>query len=241
MRTYIYASTMLTFAAALSACSGSQSKNENPLPSKSAHHTVILDVSASSAAMGDVVLSDAVQHRITTDLKKSVKLGDSIRYYEAGARNADRMVARLNLVTGYGLRVPAALTKLAEAMSDTATRFRADGGDGGTNLLLAMEAIQPDCSPGSTLTMESDGIEESEAYSTTAALNAGGPVNLPAPSSRYLTGCRVRFIALGLTGGMTGQHQLLPANQLDALRKGWSTYLKAAGVEPDAIEFVSAL
>jgi len=241
MRIAIYAASLLPFTAALAACSGSHGVADAKPPSTSAHHIVIVDVSASSAALSDVLLRQAVQRRITADLKKSLQLGDRITYYEAGSRNAERMVATLDIKTGYSQRVPAALTKLSKAMGGSATKFESTGGDGGTNLLLAMETIQPSCAARSTVTVSTDGIEESDAYSTSAALNAGKPVTLPSPPTAYLSGCHVRLVGLGLTGGLSGQNQVLPAAQLAALRKGWTAYLQAAGVAPDAIEFVSAL
>ena len=62
------------------------------------------------------------------------------------------------------------------------------------------------------------------------------------PSGRQLAGCRVRFIGFGITTDTASQEsQLLPSKQLAALRLGWMTYLQAAGVRADDVEFVSTL
>lgn len=232
---------LLPIIASLTACSNPQESAQARPRSKPAHHYVIVDVSTSTATQTDPVVAQGVERTLGDDMAKSVELGDAITVYEAGARGADRMVARLNLVTDYSLRVPVAHAKVVRTLHESAERFRNQGGDNGTNLLLTLESIRPECSPRSTVTLITDGIESSEAASAARALASDQPVSLPPPPGRYLAGCRIRFLGFGLTTDATNKAELLPASQLNALRSGWANYLQAAGVQPDDIEFTSTL
>lgn len=232
---------LLPLAAALAACSATPETPTNAPSQEPAHHYYLRDMSQ-SVGINDAEIAEAIERVIGDDMKRSVQLGDSIAYYETGSLAASRMVAKLNIVTDYSLRVTAAHTKLVQAMRESAARFEVSGGDSATNLLASLDAIQPTCSNRSTVTLISDGIE-SGTYSADRALAAGDAVDFGAPSSgRQLTGCRVRFIGFGITTDTTTQEgQLLPSSQLAALRLGWMNYLQAAGVRAEDVEFVSTL
>lgn len=238
----IVGAALLPLTIALAACSVAPTKAEGTNPRKAAHFVYIDDVSTSPATMIDHTVAKAVERRIGDDLSASVQLGDTITVYESGGRSADRMVAHPSIVTDYNLRIPAAHAQLTQQLRDIASRFQAQGGDNATNLLLTLESIRPKCTPRSTVTLVTDGVEESDAYSAAKALNGGKPVSLPQPPFKYLAGCRVRFIGFGLTADpLKGGPQLMPARQLAALRQGWTSYLEAAGVQTQDIEFISAL
>ena len=228
--------------AVLSACSASMpSKNLNGAK-KPANFYYEVDVSDSTENMNNPVVAKAVADRIAADARKMVQLGDTIHVYEAGARTAERMVAHPPFATDYNLRVPAAVTKLTEQMDAIAARYRREGGDTSTNLLLTLQSMKPECTPRSTVVLVTDALEESDAVSTTRALNANRPVLLPAPSSKFLAGCRVVLVGFGLTGDPeSDKGQLLPETMLGNLRRGWLTYLQQAGVDPAQVEFVSLL
>jgi hypothetical protein len=228
---------------ALTACSGGQSGTTDTQPPKqAAQFTYIVDRSSSPATMNDPAVAQAAQRRIGADVTRHAALGDVITVYESGARSADRMIAHPPIVTGYELRIPAARTQVTKQLGEITNGFQAQGGDNATNLLLTLETIRPNCTPRSTVTLISDGVEESDSYSAAKALRSSVPVKLPPPPGPYLTGCRFQIIGLGLTGDPKGgKPQLLPAQQLNSLRQGWTTYLQAAGVLPDDIEFVSIL
>jgi hypothetical protein len=233
---------LLPFFAALAACSAAPEAPKKAPLVQAAYHYYLNDTSLSTATQIDPAVKQAVDRFIGDDLAKIVQLGDSITLYDTGARSAERMVAKLNLVTDYSLRVPAAKTKLMDALHASAARFQRDGGDSATNLLLTLEAIRPKCAPRSTITFITDGVESGD-YSAADALSLDAPVNLPSSSSpKLLAGCKIRFVGFGLTAdAMTGKAQLLPAKPLAMLRLGWMRYLSDAGVMPEDVEFNSTL
>ena len=239
--TFKMGAALLPLAIALAACSAEPDTPNNAPLQEAAHHYYVQDISR-SLKIDDAEMALAIERVIGDDMKRSVQLGDSIAYYETGSLAASRMVAKLNIVTDYSLRVPAAHAKLVQAMHDSAARFAASGGDDATNLLASLEAIQPKCSNRSTVTLISDGIE-SGTYSAARALATGVAVDFgEPPSRRALAGCRIRFIGFGITtDAITQEAQLLPSRQLAALRLGWVRYLTAEGVLPENIEFVSTL
>jgi hypothetical protein len=225
---------------ALGACSGPRPVSSGSSSMKPAHLYVIDDVSASPATMTDPVVAQAVQRRLT-EAARQMQLGDTIVVYEAGSRLADREVGHPPIVTDYSLRIPAATALLRGQMQEIAARFKKDGGDGATNLVLPLQLIRPDCSPRSTVVLVTDGLEESDAVSAGRALSDGRPVRLPPPPDKYLAGCHVQFLGFGLTTASSGKAELLPDRQLVALREGWTAYLTNAGVRAEDIEFASVL
>lgn len=243
MRIIPVAASLLPLAITLTACTGSPPRaSQGQAPKKPAYFAYIDDVSSSPATMNDPVVVQAAERRIGEEMTKEVQLGDTITVYEAGARSADRMVAHPPIVTDYNLRVPAARARLLQQLREVATGFHARGGDKATNLLLTLEAARPQCTPRSTVTLVTDGVEESDTYSAAKALRAGKAVNLPPPPGKYLAGCHIQLLGFGLTTELSaGKAQLLPARHLAALRQGWTAYLRAAGVRPDDIDFVSVL
>lgn len=233
---------LLPIVALLSACSDTSEPTQDATPAQPAHHYYINDMSVSTATQTDPAVAQAVDRFIGDDLSNAVQLGDAIAVYDMGARSAERMVATLNIVTDYGLRIPAAKAKVMATLHASAARFKQDGGDGDTNVLLTLEAIRPQCTPRSTITFIGDGVESGE-YSAADALALDAPVNLPSPSSpNLLAGCKIRFVGFGLTvDPATGKAQLLPAKPLAMLRLGWMRYLNEAGALPENVEFISTL
>ena len=127
-------------------------------------------------------------------------------------------------------------------MEEIAAAYRATGGDGGTNLLLTLQNLHPDCRSGrSKVMIASDGLESSEAYNTAAELNQGKPVELPPPSDKFLQGCKVSFLGLGVSGDGHGGGAVLPERALEALREGWRKWLVQAGAAPGDITFSSLM
>lgn len=231
---------LLPLLTALAGCSGSPA---TPGTSQQAANAYILyDVSTSPATVADPSVREAAARRLTDDFKREARLGDTVLLYEAGSRAAERMVAHPPIVTGYNLRVPAALAKLRQEIAAVTDRVQTQGGDGSTNLLLSLETIQPSCTPRSSVAIVSDGIEESDGYSTSKALMADKSVDLPPPPGRYLAGCKVTMLGFGLTvDPSVGHGALLPTKSLAALRQGWLSYLQAAGVRPQDVVFASTL
>lgn len=231
---------LLPLLIALTGCSGSPAI---PITSpQAANNYILYDVSESAGSVADPAVRDAVGRRLSDDFKRDIRLGDTLLLYEAGSRAAERMVAHPPIVTGYSLRVPAALAKLRREIAAVADRVGAQGGDDSTNLLLALETIQPRCTARSSITVVTDGVEESDSYSTARALMTGKSVVLPLPPSHYLAGCKVTLLGFGLTvDSSSGRAELLPAASLTALRQGWVNYLQAAGVRPQDMAFVSTL
>ncbi len=220
---------LLPFFCTLAACSGSSPTENNPGSMHAAWLYVLDDVSSTSAAQGEDVFGAAVRNRVGDAVEK-LKLGDSIAVYELGSRTAERFVAHPTITTGYKLHLKVARKRVVQQMQDIATTFRTKGGDGGTNLLLTLENLRPDCASGrSTILIVSDGVEESEAYSASKQLATGKPVNLPLPSGPILQGCRVVFLGFGVSADASGTGHVLPDKMLNALRLGWEKYLKEAG------------
>jgi hypothetical protein len=233
---------LLPIVAMSSACSDMEAPKQDATPAKPAHHYYLNDTSVSTATQIDPAVAQAVDRLIGDDLSRTVQLGDSIAVYDMGARSAERMVATLNITTDYSLRIPAAKAKVIDALHASAARFQRDGGDGDTNVLLTIEAVRPNCTRRSTITIIGDGVESGD-YSAAGALALDAPVNLPAPSSdSLLAGCKIRFVGFGLTANpATGKAELLPAKPLAMLRLGWMRYMTQAGVMPDDVEFISTL
>lgn len=234
---------LMLIAAVLAGCTSTPDATKEAQPTESAHHYYLNDISGSTATQIDPVVVQAVDRFIGDDMANTVQLGDSVIVFDTGAAAAERMVARVSLITDYGLRVPAAKAKVMAAIRASAARFQKEGGDSGTNLIQSLEAIRPKCSPRSTVTLITDGMEESSRYSTSGALNAGQAVNLPPPSnSKLLAGCKIRFVGFGLTADSTSSKaQLLPAKHLAMLELGWMRFLTQSGVRPEDVEFVSTL
>lgn len=233
---------LLPIVAMLSACSDTAEPQQDAAPTEPAHHYYVNDTSLSTATQVVPTVAQAVDRFISDDIGNTVQLGDAIAVYDTGARSAERMIATLNIVTDYGLRIPAAKAKVIEALHASAARFQRDGGDGDTNLLLTLEAIRPQCTPRSTITVIGDGVESGD-YSAADALALDAPVHLPSPSSpNLLAGCKIRFLGFALTADpATGRAQLLPARSLAMLRLGWLRYMTEAGVKPEDVEFISTL
>lgn len=232
---------LLPLIATLAACSAEPEAPKKGPSQEPAHHIYLRDMSQSQSG-DNAEVAKAIERVIGDGMKRSVQLGDSIAYYETGSLDASRMVAKVNIVTDYSLRVSAAETKLVQAMRDSDARLAANGGDNATNLLASLEAIRPKCSNRSTVTLRTDGLE-SGTYSAERALAEGKAVDFGEPTlGHYLTGCRIRFVGFGITTNRaTHDSQLLPSKSLAALRLGWLTYLQAAGVPAENVEFVSTL
>ena len=225
---------------ALAACSGSASPDTAKVPRYAAHLYVLSDVSESSALQGDDALGKAVRKRVA-DVVKEMELGDSVTVLTVGGRGAKNFVAYPTITTSTRLRLPAAGRKVVAQLEEIARNHQASGGDGNTNLLLALDNLRPDCRSGRSMIMiVSDGIESSEAYDAAAALSAGKPVAMPPPSG-LLRGCMVELLGFGVVADGAGSSNLLPNAQLQALRKGWETYLTSAQVALEDISFTSRL
>lgn len=234
---------MMPISTMLAGCSGAADTVQERAPSEAANHYYLNDISSSTATQLDPVVAKAVEKFIGDDMNQNLQLGDAVMVYDTGAAAAERMVATVNLVTDYNLRVPAAKAKVMAGLHASAARFQADKGDGGTNLLLSIGAIRPKCTPRSTVTFITDGLEESVSYSTTNALNAGQAVNLPPPANpKLLAGCKIRMVGVGMTAdAFSSKAQVLPEKQRAMLELGWMRYLTQAGVRPEDVEFVSTL
>ncbi len=235
------AALLLLLLVVLGACSPSSDTSDAAKAMKAANLYIIMDTSASPGTMIDATLAQAAE-RYVSNVAAHMELGDSMTVYEAGARSSNRMVAHPTIATDYDLRIPTAVKTLDKQIEDIDAGFKRQGGDSSTNLLLTLETIHPDCTPRTTVILITDGIEDSEAVSASRALAAGTPVNLPAPAGKYLAGCRVVFLGIGITfDPSVGNAQLLPERELSALQLGWSNYLTSAGVQPKDVEFVSHL
>lgn len=232
---------LLPLLATLGACSPSSSTTDTAKTMKPARLYVIMDTSVSPGTMIDAAVAQAAE-RYVTNLASHMELGDSMTVYEAGARSANRMVAHATIATDYDLRIPTAVKQLGKQMEEVDASFKSQGGDDATNLLLTLETTHPECTPRTAIVLVTDGIEDSEAVSTSRMLARHKPVNLPAPTGKYLAGCRVVFLGFGITlDASDGKAELLPERELSALQLGWSNYLTSAGVQPQDVEFVSHL
>lgn len=233
-------SCLILACLALAACSGSAPPDAPKVPRYAAHLYVLSDVSESSALQGDDAVGKAVRKRVT-DVVKEMELGDSITVLTVGGRDAKNFVAYPTITTSPQSRLHAASRKVAAQLDEIARNHRASGGDGNTNLLLALDNLRPDCRSGRSMIMiVSDGIESSEAYDAAAALSAGKAVEMPPPSG-LLRGCMVELLGFGLVADSSGNASILPDAQLRALRKGWERWLTSAQVALEDIRFTSRL
>jgi hypothetical protein len=242
MRNIFTLATCLTPAfLTLAACSGSAPTDAPNAPKFAAHLYVASDVSGTSAVQGTDVVGNAIRTRIA-DAVRAMALGDSVTVLEVGSLSAERFVAHPTITTNAQSRQAAAARKVVAQLEDIAVKYRANGGDGGTHLTMALANLQPDCRSGrSVIKVVSDGLEQSHAYSAVAALNAGKAIALPPPSGPFLKGCKVEFLGFGIAVDSFGQAALLPEVHLTALRKGWERWLSSAGVAPSDMAFTSLL
>ena len=195
---------------------------------------------ASSAIQGNDALGKAVRKRVA-DVVKEMEHGDRVTVLTVGGRDAENFVAYSTITTSARLWLPAAGRKVVAQLEDIARKHQASGGDGNTNLLLALDNLRPDCRSGRSMIMiVSDGIESSEAYDAAAALSAGKPVEMPPPSG-LLRGCMVELLGFGVVADGSGSTNILPDTKLRALRKGWESYLTSAQVALEDIAFTSRL
>lgn len=225
-----FGAALLPIALALAACSGGAPSGGNATPKHAAWLYVIADVSSSARVQSDDAFGKGVRARAVQAVTQ-LKPGDRVQLYEAGSLEADRLVAQPVIKTGYHLSLAKAGRVLAAQIEDVAQRARANGGDGSTNLIATLINLNPGCASGrSEIKFISDGMESSAVFDAEAALAAGKPVALPPPATPFLRGCRVEFVGFGVVSdGSASGGRLLPARKLEALRKGWSDYLKAAG------------
>lgn len=242
MNTLLKLATCLTPAClALAACSGSASNDAPKAPQHAAHLYIMSDVSGTSAVQGDDVVGKAIRTRIA-DAIRAMALGDSVTVLEVGSLSAERFVAHPTITSNAQSRQAAAARKVVAQLEDIAVKYRANGGDGGTHLTMALANLQPDCRSGrSVIMIVSDGLEHSHAYSAVAALNAGEPIVLPPPAGPVLRQCRIVFSGFGIAADSSGKGALLPEVHLTALRKGWERWLSSAGVAPSDMTFISLL
>jgi hypothetical protein len=242
MNTLLKLATCLTpVCLALAACSGSAPSEAPKAPQFAANLYVLDDVSGSSAVQGDDVVGKAVRARIG-EAVKAMALGDSTTIVEVGSLSAERFVTHPTITTNAQLRQAAAARKTLAQLEEIAAKHRANGGDGGTHVTMALANLQPDCRSGrSQIKIASDGLEQSHAYSAVATINAGKPVVLPPPSRAYLKGCKIEFLGFGMAVDSAGTAALLPEAHLRSLRDGWTTWLLSAGVAPDDMVFTSLL
>jgi hypothetical protein len=242
MNTLLKMATCLTPAfLTLAACTGSAPTDAPKAQQYEAHLYILNDVSGTSAVQGDDVVGKAVRARIG-DAVKAMSLGDSTTIVEVGSLSAERFVTHPTITTNAQMRQAAAARKVTAQLEDIAVKHRADGGDGGTHLTMALANLQPDCRSGrSVIMIVSDGLEHSHAYSAVAALSAGEPIVLPPPTGPVLRQCRIVFSGFGIAADSSGQAALLPEVHLNALRKGWEQWLSAAGVAPADMTFTSLL
>ena len=105
--TFKASAALLPLAIALAACSAEPETPNNAPLQESAHHYYLNDISSSTATQIDPVVVQAVDRFIGDNMASTVQLGDSVIVFDTGAAAAERMVARVSLVTDYGLRVPA--------------------------------------------------------------------------------------------------------------------------------------
>jgi hypothetical protein len=240
MNTLLKTATCLTpLCLGLAACSSPE-----PMPSapkkQAAHLTVIADVSISSETMTANAYGQAVQKRVGEAVSK-MRLGDSITVVEVGARSSDRAVSHPTIVTDNRLRLPAARKLVLKQMQEITARLTSEGADRGSKLLLALESNLI-CTPGSKILVLSDGIEEGGAYSVGDALAASKPIELPPPAGPILRGCSVQFLGFGVTKNAIGDGaQVLLDSYLVSLRRGWTNYLRSAGVNPADITFTTVM
>lgn len=225
-----FGAALLPLALALSACSGGQPTADNATPKHPAWLYVIDDVSSSARVQGDDLFGRGVRAR-AVEAVTQLKLGDRVQLIEAGSLQADRLVAHPLIKTGYHLSLAKARRELAGQIEGVAQRTQASGGDGTTNIIATIANLKPDCASGRTdIKINSDGVESSAAFDAGKAMAQGKPVSLPPPATPFLRGCRVEFIGFGVVSDSSESGgQLLPSRELEALRKGWSDYLTAAG------------
>lgn len=225
-----FGAALLPLALALAACSGGASTGDDATPKHPAWLYVVDDVSSSARVQGDDLFGKGVRAR-AVEAVTQLKLGDRVQLIEAGSLQADRLVAHPLIKTGYHLSLAKAGRELGGQIEEVAQRTQASGGDGTTNIIATLTNLHPDCASGRTvIKIVSDGVESSDAYDAGTALAAGRSVTLPPPATPFLRGCRVEFIGFGVVSDSSESGgQLLPARELEALRKGWSDYLTAAG------------
>lgn len=225
-----FGAVMLPFALYLAACSDGPSAGDAVTPKHPGYGYVVFDVSTSARVHGADAYGQRARAR-AAQVVSELQLGDRLQLVEVGSLQSDRLVAHPMIKTGYRLSLAKARKQLAQQLEEVASRTRASGGDGTTNIIATLSNLQPDCASGRTdIKLLSDGVESSEAFDAGVALATGKPVTLPPPATPYLRGCRVEFIGFGMVSdGSEPGGQLLPVEELEALRKSWLVYMKAAG------------
>lgn len=236
------ASCLTPLCVTLAACSGSPSSEAPKAPQYAAHLYVLDDVSMSSAVQGDDAVGKAVRARIGEAVKK-LALGDSTTIAEVGGLSAKRFVKHPTITTNAQLRQAAASRKVVTQLEEIAARHRADGGDVGSYLLMALTNLQPDCRSGrSVIKIVSDGLEQSQDYSATRAIGSDKPLDLPPPPTAFLKGCKVEFLGFGMVAAYgVDKAVVLPESELRPLRDIWTRWLTAAGVAPEDMVFTTLL
>lgn len=232
---------LVGLALAVGGCRDTQAATDQPKP-QAAVTTIAADVSGSTAFINAPDYRNAAVAQVGTMVAKQ-KLGDAFRIIAFGSRTTDRAVDLLSVSSGYKRRLPAVRKQIEAALRELFETSHKAGGDGTTNLLYTLENAQPVCTPRSRVVILSDGIEDSDGYSASAALAAGKPVQLPGPATpSYLKGCSITFIGIGVAPlAKQSGAETLPSAQVDALTTGWREYFEKAGVNPADIRFQSIL
>lgn len=205
-----------------------------------AFQTNIIDVSASVAAINDSTYADRAVTLLGQEIEK-LKTGDGIQTLLVGDRSIEKSGGSQLVKTGIRKRVKTARKEVEQFIRNALANQRQSGGDDSTNILYYLENAHPVCSSRSKIVILSDGIEDSDAYSASAALRQGKPITLPAPSTPYLKGCTITFIGIGVSpkSGAGAKAETLSNAQVQALIGGWSAYFQSAGVSAADIRFTT--
>jgi len=231
---------LLPLAVALAGCSGNAARDKQLKP-QAAEVTFEVDASGSTALIASPLYADAVVRRAGDEVMQT-QLGDSVRVINFGDRRVDNAVPVLSLKSGYRMRLPAVRKQLEASLTGLMTKNRAAGGQGETDLIYSLSASGITCTPRSRIVILSDMLQHDARYDLGRDLAEAKPLSLPKPPTRFLTGCSVSVVGIGMapTGGGKDA-QTLPADQVQKLTAAWRDYFEAAGVRPEDMRFTSVL
>ena len=203
----------------LSACQA-----DKPKEAGAADFAILLDHSNSFDLRTNASLREKVAVSVRAKLLGGeMRLGDRVVILRIGERSTDLALADV---------IPLDRKHRPIAVANEAYRRIMELGESGeaaqrqTNILFPLQNSGIKCPGGhGIVVIVSDAIETGPEFSDWRGL-ISGKAQLPAPTGKPLTGCRVHMIGVGLTSEGTEQ---LTSEEIAALSSAWRRWLSAAG------------
>ena len=196
-----------------------------------AHHYVFADMSISSA-VNDAVFARKAGAVVGDAIHRDALLGDDIAILPVGVRSVESSVAT-TLTLGPAYRQDDAAQTVGDLIASLPGR--PDAKQPGTNLIYALENAGIQCGGRGTVTIISDGRDSSLDVNDAAIIDGTG--SLPAPTTKYLHGCKITVLGIGLS---VTDHPLTNAQTIN-LKNAWMQYFVRAGADPSRVTLRTAL